>query len=214
MEIINTLINLIKNPMDFLVSVPEIWRYVAVTSMIFAESGFLLGFVFPGDSLLLVSGILASQGYFNIWLLLPILFLAAVLGDNLGYYTGEKFGDQLMKREKWLFLKRQHLEKAKDFFDQKGHIAITLCRFVPAVRTFVPIVAGASRMDRKVFFKFNLLGGFLWAICITLIGYFFGKIIPAEIIDKYLTLIVVGIVLLSLIPIFIEKFKSNSHKSD
>ncbi len=194
--------------MEFLSSIPEFWRYFALVVMIFAESGFLLGFVLPGDSLLIIAGILASQGVLNIWLLLPMLFIAAVFGDNLGYYTGEKFGKKLMNKDKFLFLRREHLEKAKKFFDEKGHIAITLCRFVPAVRTFVPIVAGASEMDRKIFFKFNLLGGFLWAVVITLVGYLFGKVLPVEVIDKYLTLIIIGIVLLSLIPIAIEKVKS------
>lgn len=207
MNIFDTLLQIIKNPMTFLSSIPEFWRYFTIIAMIFAESGFLLGFIFPGDSLLLIAGILASQGLLNIWILLPMLFLAAVLGDNLGYYTGEKFGAKLMKKDKFLFLKKEHLDKAKKFFDEKGHIAITLCRFVPAVRTFVPIVAGASEMDRKVFFKYNLLGGFLWSVVITLVGFFFGKIMPVEVIDKYLTLIIIGIVLLSLIPIVIEKLK-------
>jgi membrane-associated protein len=139
---------------------------------------------------------------FNIWILLPLLFLAAVLGDNLGYWFGRKTGPRIFGREESRFFKPKYLRQAKDFYDKHGGKTIILARFMPFVRTFAPIVAGAVDMHYSRFFFFNLVGGFLWAIGITLIGYLFGNI---PFVKNNLEIALVVIVLLSLAPIFIHQ---------
>jgi membrane-associated protein len=178
--------------------------YAVVAGIIFAESGLFFGFFLPGDSLLVTVGALAAlpTSPFNIWILLPLLFIAAVLGDNVGYWFGAKTGPRIFSREDSRFFKRKYLLQAKDFYDRHGGKAIVLARFMPFVRTFAPIVAGSVHMDYKRFFGYNLLGGFLWAVGITLIGYFFGNI---PFVKNNLEIAIVVIIILSVLPIFIHQ---------
>ncbi len=180
--------------------------YLGVFAIIFAESGLLLGFFLPGDSLLFTAGFLASQGYLNIFILVPLLFFAAIGGDNLGYLIGKKFGPRVFNREESFFFHKKNVAVAEAFFAKHGVKSIILARFLPVVRAFIPVLAGVGNMDRKTFFLFDLLGGFIWAVCITLIGYFLGNLIPN--IDKYLLPIIAVIILTSFIPTAIHIIKN------
>lgn len=172
--------------------------HLAIWAVIFAESGLLIGFFLPGDSLLFTSGFLASQDVLNIQLLILGAFICAVVGDNVGYATGYKFGRRLFRKEdSWLFHKK-HLIKAQKFYDKHGKKTIVLARFMPIVRTFAPIVAGIGSMRYRTFMSYNLIGGFLWTFGITLLGYFLGRVIPD--VDKYLLPIVLVIVVVSIAP--------------
>jgi membrane-associated protein len=172
--------------------------YIGIAGIIFAESGLLIGFFLPGDSLLFTAGFLASQGIFNIWILTIVTFVAAVLGDNVGYMFGHRVGRRLFHRkESWLF-HPDHLEKAESFYEKHGKMTIIIARFVPIVRTFAPIVAGIGKMDYRTFLTYNIVGGFLWAVCIPFLGYFLGTLIPD--VDKYLLPIVAVILVVSVAP--------------
>lgn len=178
--------------------------YLLVAGIIFAESGLFFGFFLPGDSLLVTAGAIAAlpTSPFNIWVLCLLLFAAAVIGDNVGYWFGKKTGPVIFSREDSRFFKRKHLIQASEFYDRHGGKAIVLARFVPFVRTFAPIVAGAVEMDYRRFFGFNIIGGFLWAVGITLIGYFFGNI---PWVKNNLEIAIVVIIVLSLLPIVIHQ---------
>ncbi len=172
--------------------------YLLIFAFVFAESGLFIGFFLPGDSLLFTAGFLASQGYLNIWILAIGAFFFAVLGDNVGYAFGKKVGVKLFtKEDSWLF-KKSHLEKAQKFYEDHGRKTIILARFMPIVRTFAPIVAGMGNMDYKIFFLYNIVGGFLWAVGLSLMGYILGNAIPD--IDRYLLPIIGGIIFISILP--------------
>jgi len=187
--------------------------YVGLFAIVFAESGLFFGFFLPGDSLLLTAGLLASRGSLNIVTLILILFPAAVLGDTVGYWFGAKAGPPLFKREESLFFKPQNLLAAKAFYDRHGGKTITLARFMPFVRTFAPIVAGAVKMEYRRFLFFNLLGGVVWAIGMTLLGYvlgtWFGTI---EGVDRYFTLLVLAFFFIPGIPTLIHLWRDNREK--
>ncbi len=172
--------------------------YLGITLVIYAESGLLVGFFLPGDSLLFTAGFLASQGYLHIALLIALTFTAAVLGDSTGYWFGKKIGPKIFTKEDSFFFRKSHIEKSKAFFQTHGKKTIILARFVPIVRTFAPILAGVGEMDYRTFIAYNLVGGALWTIGITAAGYFLGRLIPD--VDKYLLPIIGLIVLLSLLP--------------
>lgn len=176
--------------------------YALVWFIIFAESGLFFGFFLPGDSLLVAVGAIAALPVspFNIWLLLPLLFLAAVLGDNVGYWFGRKTGPRIFNRPESRFFKPRYLQQARDFYEKHGGKTIIMARFMPFVRTFAPIVAGAVDMNYRRFFTFNLIGGFLWTWGVTLAGYLFVDRIPG--LKQNLEWFLVAIVLLSVAPIF------------
>lgn len=189
--------------------------YLGIFAIVFAESGLFFGFFLPGDSLLLTAGLLASpkQGLLDLTILIPGIFIAAVLGDNVGYWFGNKVGPPIFNRPNSRLFKRQNLLKAREFYDKHGAITITAARFMPFIRTFAPIVAGAVAMEYRVFFLFNLLGGVLWGIGVTLIGYligyFFGQV---EGLDKYFTLLIVAVIFISALPAMIHFWKENRHE--
>jgi membrane-associated protein len=172
--------------------------YFGLFGIIFAETGLLFGFFLPGDSLLFTAGILASQGYLNIALTCLVLFIAAVLGDSTGYAIGNKFGKRLFHKEDSIFFHKDHLEKAQAFYNKHGGKTIILARFMPIIRTFAPTVAGIADMPYLKFLSFNVIGGLLWSVGLTLAGYFLGKLIPD--VDKYLLPIIGLIVLVSIAP--------------
>lgn len=172
--------------------------YFGLFGIIFAETGLLFGFFLPGDSLLFTAGILASQGYLNIALTCLVLFIAAVLGDSTGYAIGNKFGKRLFHKEDSIFFHKDHLEKAQAFYNTHGGKTIILARFMPIIRTFAPTVAGIADMPYLKFLSFNVIGGLLWSVGLTLAGYFLGKLIPD--VDKYLLPIIGLIVLVSIAP--------------
>ncbi len=184
-----------------LISLIEAVGYLGVFAIVFAESGILLGFFLPGDSLLFTAGLLASSGFFNIFLLILLLFVGAVLGDSFGYYLGRKFGPKIFNREESFFFHPDHVKKAERFFDKYGAKTIFLARFIPIIRTFAPVVAGVGKMAYGKFLSYNIVGGAAWAVILPLIGYYLGKNIPN--IDYYILPIAAAIIIVSFIPVLL-----------
>lgn len=184
--------------------------YIGVFAIVFVESGLLIGFFLPGDSLLFTAGFLASQGFFDIAILTAGCFIAAVLGDSAGYFIGHKYGRRLFTKQKSMLFKPEHLQKAESFYEIHGGKAIILARFMPVIRTFAPVVAGIGKMKYTTFISYNLIGALLWAIGITLAGYFLGSIIPD--VDKYLLPIIVIIILVSIAPGIYHALKDKSQR--
>ncbi|MDE1874631.1 MAG: VTT domain-containing protein [Patescibacteria group bacterium] len=178
---------------------------VGVIAIIFAESGLFFGFFLPGDSLLFTAGLFASQGLLNIFWLVIGCALAAIIGDSVGYAFGKRVGPALFSREDSFFFHKKHVERAHRFYEKYGKKAIVLARFVPIVRTFAPIVAGVGEMPYKTFVSFNVIGGVLWTIVVSLAGYFLGQAFPAT--ERYLSYIIVIVVALSVVPIALELFR-------
>lgn len=185
-----------------LANIIETVGYVGLFAIVFAETGLFIGFFLPGDSLLFTAGLLASQGVFNIYTLLPILFSAAVLGDSTGYFIGQKFGKRLFQRENSRLFKKEHLLRAKAFYEKHGGKTIILARFIPVIRTFAPVVAGMADMKYSTFLFFNVIGGVFWAIGMPVLGFFLGTSIPD--IDQYLLPIVALIIFISILPGLVE----------
>lgn len=183
---------------------------LGVIAIVFTESGLLFGFFLPGDSLLFTAGFLASQNFLDIRFLIAGCFIAAVAGDSTGYYIGHKFGRKLFNKEDSLFFHKDHLIRAHEFYKKHGGKTIILARFMPFIRTFAPVVAGIGSMRYGTFLFYNLIGGFLWAVCITLAGYFLGSLIPD--VDKYLLPIIALIILLSISPGLYHAFKSREQR--
>ena len=174
--------------------------YVGLTAIIFAETGLIFGFFLPGDSLLVTAGLLASQPEFglNVWLLGVILSIAAIVGDAVGYWIGAMSGPRLFKREESLFFKPKYLRQAADFYDRHGGKTIVIARFMPIVRTFVPVVAGAAGMPYHRFTMFNVFGGIFWIWSMLLTGYFLGRYIPG--IDAHIEKVIIVVIALSISP--------------
>jgi membrane-associated protein len=179
--------------------------YLAVFFVLFAESGLFFGFFLPGDSLLFTLGLLASQQVLSLPVMLLLWPVAAVTGDSVGYWFGERYGRRLFTREDSIWFHKKHLVTAHDFYEKHGGKAIVLARFIPAVRTFVPIVAGMAQMSYRKFLFWNLLGGIGWSLGVTIAGYFLGSVIPD--VDKYLIPIVLLIILVSALPPVIHLYK-------
>lgn len=176
--------------------------YLVLAAIVFAESGLLFGFIFPGDSLLFLAGFAASQGYFNIVILTTLFFISAVLGDNVGYAIGKHTGHRIFKKKDSILFHQDHLLRANLFFEKHGGKTIILARFLPIVRTFAPVLAGVGKMKYRTFFAYNIIGAVLWAIGVTLSGYFLGRAVPG--IDQYIVPIIVLMILLSFAPTLIH----------
>lgn len=185
-----------------LIPIVQAIGYPGLFAAIFLESGVFFGFFLPGASLLFTAGLLASKGIFNIWTLIALLTLAAILGDNTGYWFGAKVGVQLFRRPDSRFFRHEHLEYAKDFYNKHGARTIILARFVPIVRTFVPIVAGIVRMRYRNFLSYNIVGALAWAAGISFLGYYLGAKVPF--VSHYLTPIILVIIVITSIPIVWE----------
>ncbi|MFA6476632.1 MAG: VTT domain-containing protein [Candidatus Paceibacterota bacterium] len=181
-----------------IVALVKTFGYLGIFGIVFAESGLFFGFFLPGDSLVFTAGFLASQNYLNIYILLVGLFISAVVGDNVGYWFGAKVGPMIFKKEDSRFFKKQYVEEAHKFFEKYGGKSLVLARFVPVVRTFVPIVAGVAKMNYRKFFIFNVVGGLLWAVGLCLAGFYLGQVIPNA--DTYIVPIVLLIIVVSLLP--------------
>jgi membrane-associated protein len=172
--------------------------YIGLFAIVFAESGLFFGFFLPGDSLLLTAGLLASQGKLDLAILLIALPIAAILGDSVGYWFGKKTGPRIFRREDSLLFRRKNLLAAKSFYERHGGKAIVLARFMPFIRTFAPIVAGAVEMKYSRFLFFNVVGGLLWGVGVTAAGYYLGQRIPD--IDRYFLAVVAAVIVLSALP--------------
>lgn len=171
---------------------------LGVIAIIFLETGAFFGFFFPGDSLLFTAGFFASQGHLSFIVLLIGTFLAAVLGDNLGYAFGKRVGPRLFSREDSLFFNKKNVLKAEEFYKKYGKKTIIFARFIPIIRTFAPIVAGIGNMGYRTFFIFNVVGGFIWTWSMLWLGYCLGSIIPNS--DKYIIPIILIIIFVSILP--------------
>lgn len=192
---------------------------LVVAAIIFAESGLLIGFFLPGDSILFTVGILMQgsntfSASLNIYLVIVILFFAAALGDNVGYEFGKKVGPRLFKRPNSLLFRQENIQKAQDFYNEHGRKTIIIARFIPIVRTFAPLIAGIAKMDHKIFFLYNLIGGALWTIGITLMGYFLGAILThmGIEIDTVLLPIIALILLASIAPAIYQLLKTKNQR--
>ncbi|NLX08691.1 MAG: DedA family protein [Chloroflexi bacterium] len=172
--------------------------YIGVFGIIFAESGLLIGFFLPGDSLLFTAGFLASQDFFSYPAMAIGCFIAAVAGDSVGYWFGHRVGRRLFQREDSLLFKKRHLYRAEALYQKHGGKIIVIARFMPIVRTFAPIVAGVGTMHYRRFLSYNVVGGFLWGVGVTSAGYFLGNAIPD--VDRYLLPIIFLIVFISVLP--------------
>ncbi len=179
--------------------------HFGIFAIVFAESGLFFGFFFPGDSLLFTAGFLASQGYLNVWLLVIGSALAAIAGDNVGYAFGRRVGPKIFNREDSFFFHKDHLERARAFYERHGKKTIVFARFLPIVRTFAPIIAGVGEMAYRTFVFYNIIGGLLWTVGLSLLGYFLGRSIPD--IDRYLLPIIAAIIVLSILPTFVHLAK-------
>ena len=185
--------------------------YTILTIFVFAETGMLVGFFLPGDSLLVTAGIFASRGDLNIFVLLGLLIAATLLGDSTGYLIGLKAGPKIFSKEQSFFFRRDYLIKTKNFYDKYGGMTITIARFMPIIRTFAATVAGVAQMKYTKFLKFDILGGVSWVTSLTLIGYFLGQLFPGVV--KRLELVIVIVVVVSLLPAIIKFISHKMKKS-
>lgn len=182
--------------------------YVGLTAIVFTETGLLVGFFLPGDSLLVTAGLLASQGFLNVYVMGALLTVAAIAGDSVGYSIGRAAGPRLFKREDSFFFNKKHLYRAHEFYLRHGGKTIVIARFVPILRTFAPVVAGAADMPYHRFILFNVLGGIGWIWSMLMVGYVLGRYIPG--IEHNIDLVIIAVIALSLVPILIEYLKSRS----
>ena len=185
---------------------------VMLVAIVFAETGLLVGFFLPGDSLLVTAGIFAAAGHLSIWTLLIALTAAAVIGDQVGYYIGYRTGPRIFRREDSLLFKRAHLMRAHAFYEKHGGKTIIIARFVPIIRTFAPVVAGVAQMEYNRFVSFNVVGGFLWVWGMCLLGFGLGNAIPD--IDRYIHLVIVVVVILSIVPAVVEVMRNRRHTTE
>lgn len=207
------MIDLFKKLIDFILHIDThlseiirdygLWTYGVLFLIIFAETGLVVMPLLPGDSLLFAAGALCAlpESGLNVHLLAFLLFVAAVLGDSLNYWIGNKIGPAVFRREDSIWLRKKHLERAHAFFEKYGGRAIILARFVPIVRTFVPFVAGVGAMTYRRFFAFNVIGGFVWIYSFTYLGYFFGNL---PVVKDNFALVIIAIIVVSVIPIAVE----------
>jgi membrane-associated protein len=176
--------------------------YTILTIFVFAETGMLVGFFLPGDSLLVTAGIFASRGDLDIIVLISLLVPATLLGDSLGYLIGKKIGPKLFTKEQSFFFRKDYLIKTKNFYDKYGGMTITVARFMPIIRTFAATVAGVAQMKYTKFLLFDIFGGVAWVLSMTLIGYFLGQLFPGVV--KRLELVIIIVVFVSLLPAIIK----------
>lgn len=186
---------------------------LAILLVVFAESGLLIGFVLPGDSLLFTSGYMVQQNilHIDIHIFAILVFIAAVLGDSVGYSFGHKVGRKLFEKENSRFFKKKYLEQTEEFYDKHGSVTIVLARFAPIVRTFAPIVAGAGKMHYKTFLIFNLIGGFLWSSLFIYLGFHAGEFLTKAGINIEVTALI--IIFLSVSPMIIHALKKPSFRA-
>ncbi len=188
-----------------LVALVKTAGYAGLFGIVFAESGLFIGFFLPGDSLLFTAGFLASQGFLNIWILAPLVFIAAILGDNAGYAFGKKVGPAIFRKEESFLFHKDHIERARMFYEKHGGRTLVLARFLPIIRTFAPILAGVGRMRYGTFVLYNITGAALWSLGLSMLGYYLGSTFPD--VDRYLIPIIITIILLSALPTIIKLIK-------
>ena len=179
-------------------SLVRVGGLLALTAIVFAETGLLIGFFLPGDSLLVTAGLFAATGDLNMWSLNIVLSLAAIIGDTVGYGIGAKTGPKIFTRENSLFFNRKHLLTAKEFYEKHGGFTIVIARFIPIIRTFAPVVAGVGAMQYRKFVSYNVFGGIGWVLVTTSAGYFLGRMVPN--IQEHIHIVIAIVIFLSLLP--------------
>jgi len=185
--------------------------YVVLVVIVFTETGLLVGFFLPGDSLLITAGLVAATGHLNIWWLNGLLIVAAVLGDNVGYAIGRRLGPRLFTRPKSLLFNPRHVERTRAFYARHGAKTIVIARFVPIVRTFAPVVAGVGQMEYRTFVFYNVAGGVGWVTSMTWAGYLLGQVVPN--IGERIHIVVAVVIVLSVIPIVVELVRERRRRS-
>jgi membrane-associated protein len=192
---------------DYMLALLGVYVYFGLWFVVFAETGLAVGFFLPGDSMLVVAGLFAAAGKLNIAFVLLAFFIGSVLGDSTGYWTGRFMGKTLFNRESSRIFKPSRVEKAHAFFEKYGVKTVILARFIPIVRTFAPLVVGAAEMSYAKFLIFSIIGGVLWINSMVLAGYFLGGVIERALnikLEDHIEKVVIAVVLLSLLPPFIE----------
>lgn len=208
MEIIEYLIDLFLHldvHLNEIIMQYESWTYLILFLVIFAETGLVVTPFLPGDSLLFAAGAFAATGSLNVLLLFGLLTVAAIGGDTVNYWVGEYVGPKVFTGKKWRFLKKEHLEKTHQFFEKYGGKTIIIARFVPIVRTFAPFVAGIGSMTYSRFLSFNIFGGVIWVSIFVFGGYFFGNL---PIVKANFSIVIIAIIIISILPAFIEFIRS------
>ncbi|HET7434665.1 MAG TPA: VTT domain-containing protein [Thermoanaerobaculia bacterium] len=185
--------------------------YVGLSIIVFIETGLMIGFFLPGDSLLVTAGLFAAKGDLNIVLLNALLMTCAVLGDATGYFIGRRLGPALFRREDSFFFKKKHLIATHDFYERHGGKTIIIARFVPVVRTFAPVVAGIGNMGYRRFAAYNIVGGVAWVFSMTMIGYSLIKIFPQA--EKHIHIVILIVIVVSILPGIIEVLRAKLKKS-
>lgn len=209
-KLVETLVNLFHQLSD-LPALIKWGGYVGVTTIIFTETGLLIGFFLPGDSLLVTAGLLGSQGFLNVYLLGALCTVAAIVGDSLGYAIGKASGPRIFTRDDSLLFNKKHLYRAHQFYEKHGGKTIVLARFMPIIRTFAPVVAGAADMRYRDFIFYNIVGGFLWIWSMLFVGYFLGRYVPG--IDKHIEKVILIVIFLSILPGIIGWIKERRNNS-
>ena len=210
MDLIDLLIKFLSQPdqiLSKLIEKYDNWIYAILFFLVFAETGLIImSFVMPflpGDALIFAIGMIAARGELNIVIIIPLLIFAALLGDNVNYYVGKKFGSYILNSEKTFFIRKSHILRAQKFFDKNGKNSIIIARFIPVVRTIVPFLSGATYVPYKTFLKFSLIGAVLWVAVICLLGYFLGQI---EYVKDHLEKFIILIILIANIPLLKQIF--------
>ncbi|TAH26012.1 MAG: DedA family protein [Cytophagales bacterium] len=183
--------------------------YLILFLIIFVETGLVIMPLLPGDSLLFAAGTFAYKGSLNIYYLIILLFIAAVLGDTLNYFIGKYIGPKVFSRD-YKLIKRSHLQKTQDFYEKHGGKTIILARFIPIVRTFAPFVAGIGNMNYMKFISYNIIGGAIWVVGLTLLGYYFGQL---DFVQKHFETVVLAIIFISILPPIIEILRAKFQKT-
>ena len=194
-------------------NLPELVRWAGLfglTGIVFSETGLLVGFFLPGDSLLVTAGLLAARRYLDIYHLAAVLPLAAILGNSFGYMIGRTTGPRIFSRENSLFFNKKHAIRAHDFFEKHGCKTIVIAQFMPVLRTFSPVIAGVACMKMRDFFMYNVLGALFWVWSMLGIGYFLGSYIPG--IDQHIEMVVLVVVLISLLPGLISTYRTRRRR--
>ena len=185
--------------------------YLGIFGLLFAETGLLVGFILPGDSLLVTAGILAAAGTLSLPLVMVVSVAAAIIGDSVGYELGARVGPRLFRRPKSRLFNPKNVERAQTYFDRYGAKTLVLARFIPVVRTFAPPVAGVAKMPYRRFLTFNALGGLLWGAGVPTAAYFLGQLIPN--LDRYLLVVIGVVIVISLIPVGLELLRGRKNNA-
>jgi membrane-associated protein len=190
-------------------NLPELVQWAGlfgIAAIIFSETGLLFGVFLPGDSLLVTAGLIAARGYLNVYTLVPVLTMAAICGNSVGYFIGHATGPRIFNRENSLFFNKKHAIRAHEFYEKHGRKTIVLAQFMPVIRTFAPVVAGVGGMKFRVFIAFNVIGAIAWIWSMIGIGYFLGSYIPG--IDKHIEIVVIIVVFISILPGLVSTYRT------